>query len=323
MVWIAVGACLLCSFIFSGIEAGILSVNRVRLQHRIKMRDRAAMKLRALLANPERLLVTVVVVTNLMNITAILLTTQEIERWLGWRGYWVSFAIFLPTSLFLLEVLPKSLFRRFPYRALAFLAEPLRLADLLLAPMHFIGWRISKLVLRHRPAPQQKLFLAREDFKYFTEEGERMGTLTKTEREMIHNVIDFRAVSARDVMVPIERALTIPGKTKVGELIDQSLETDVERWPVTNEAGTITGLVDVFNLLFDARREDRVEVHQRRIVRVSPTEPAYAILRKLRAARISLAIVTEPSTDPVGLVSLEDLIRRLVDTASSKAPGAA
>src|SRR6188474_1318457 len=140
MVWIAISACLLCSFIFSGIEAGILSVSRVRLRHRVKMRDRAAIKLTRLLANPERLLVTVIVVTNLMNITAIALSTQELARHYGVRGYWIALAIFLPTNLFLLEVLPKSLFRRFPYRALAMLAEPLRLADLLLAPMHFFAW---------------------------------------------------------------------------------------------------------------------------------------------------------------------------------------
>ena len=323
MVWIAVGACLLVSFVFSGIEAGILSVNRVRLKHRVKLKDRAAMKLRQLLVNPERFLVTVLVATNLMNITAIALATQELVARAGPRGYLLAFAVFLPVNLFLIEVLPKSLFRRFPYRALALLSEPLRLVDKLLAPMHFIGWRLSKLFLRDRPSPQQKLFLAREDFKYFTVESERMGALTKTEREMIHNVIDFRSVTARDVMSPIDPAATIAGSTRVGELIARSLETNLERWPVTGERGEITGLVDVFNLLLDAKREDLLEVHQRRIVRVAPNEPAYAVLRKLRAARISLAIVSEPEQPPLGLVSTEHLVRRLVDTASAQAPAAA
>ena len=77
MTWLAVALCLLVSFIFSGIEAGILSVNRVRLKHRVKLRDRAALRLNRLLEQPERLLVTVLMVTNLMNILAITLTTQE------------------------------------------------------------------------------------------------------------------------------------------------------------------------------------------------------------------------------------------------------
>ena len=68
MIWLAVVLCALVSFVFSGVEAGILSVNRVRLKHRLKQGDRAARKLNRMLARPDRLLVTVLVVTNLMNI---------------------------------------------------------------------------------------------------------------------------------------------------------------------------------------------------------------------------------------------------------------
>ena len=85
MTWLAVALCLLVSFIFSGIEAGILSVNRVRLKHRVKLRDRAALRLNRLLEQPERLLVTVLMVTNLMNILAITLTTQEFVARFGGR----------------------------------------------------------------------------------------------------------------------------------------------------------------------------------------------------------------------------------------------
>src|SRR3954471_16633538 len=106
MVWFAVAACLLCLFTFSGIEAGILSVNRVRLRHRVKIGDRSAIKLRQLLVNPERFLVTVIAVTNLMNITAVALTSQQLALRFGVRGYWIALAVFLPVNLFLLEVLP-------------------------------------------------------------------------------------------------------------------------------------------------------------------------------------------------------------------------
>src|SRR4051812_26684912 len=165
MVWIAVALCLLISFIFSGIEAGILSVNRVRLAHREKSGDHAAAKLNRLLAEPERLLVTVLVVTNLMNISAVVLASQELVRLFGNWGYVIALAAFLPIFLFGIELLPKSLFRRFPFRALAALAEPLRLADLLLSPMHFVGWRATRMLFGRSTAPRQKLFVAREDFK--------------------------------------------------------------------------------------------------------------------------------------------------------------
>jgi CBS domain containing-hemolysin-like protein len=319
MIWLAIVCLLAVSFVFSGIEAGILSVNRVRLRHHVKNRDRAAIRLKRLLDHPERLLVTVIIVTNLMNIAAITLTAQTLVQHVGWRGYLLTFALFLPLNLFLLEVLPKSLFRRFPYRALALLAEPLRIADLLLTPLHFVGWRLSRLFFGKRPAEQQKLFVGREDFKYFTVESESIGALSPTERAMIHNVIDFRAVTARELMIPLDRVKTVSPRETVGELLARSLPAGRQRWPVLDETGKITGVVDTFELALDVPREDAVEPHQRRIVRVAPNEPAYAALRKLRAARVALAVIEEAGT-AVGIVTTEDLVRRLIAAAGKPAP---
>lgn len=316
MIWLGIVVCFLISFVFSGIEAGILSVNRIRLKHRVKTRDPAAIKLNRLLRRPERLLVTVLIVTNLMNIFAITLATQEIVRALGNRGYFVSLAIFLPLYLLGVELLPKSLFRRFPYRSLAALAEPLRIADLLLAPLHVVGKAVARVVASQRAPEQQKLFSAREEFKYLTIESERTGTLSKAERQMIHNVVDFRAILAQDVMVPIEQVRTIPAQATVSELIVQGSEINIDRWPVTSPTGEIVGLVNIFDLALDPRRQGTVQTYQRRIVKVAPDEPGYSILRKLRAARISIAAVVGANSKPLGIVTWEELIKRLVSTAA-------
>ena len=317
MIWLAVALCLLVSFVFSGIEAGILSVNRVRLEHRVKLRDRAALRLQRLLEHPERLLVTVLVVTNLTNIFALTLATQEFVARLGGWGYLAVFAVFAPVYLFGLELLPKSLFRRFPYRALAALTWPLRIADAVLSPMHFVGWRVTRLLFGKRPPEQQKLFAAREDFKYLTIESERLGTLSRDERAMIHNVVDFRGVAARDVMVPMERVQAIQGSASVPELLERSRATNLERWPVLTARGEISGLVDVLDIALDCSRRGAVELYQRRIVRVRDNEPAYSVLRKLRAARATLALVIDPAGKPLGIVTWEDLIQRLVSVAAA------
>jgi len=316
MTWLAVALCLLVSFVFSGIEAGILSVNRVRLRHRLELRDRAAIRLNRLLKQPERLLVTVLVVTNLMNIFAISLTTQEIVARCGVWGYPAALAAFLPVYLLGLELLPKSLFRRFPYRALAALTGPLRLADLLLSPMHAVGSALSRTLFKKRPEPQGKLFVAREDFKYLTIESERTGTLTKHERQMIHNVVDFRGVRAGDVMIPLAEVRTIGTHADIGELLIASRETGLERWPVIADGGEIVGLVLVFDVALDGRTGGPLESYQRRIVKVVVNEPAYSVLRKLRAARITLAVVSDVAGKQVGVVAWEDLIRRLVTVAA-------
>jgi CBS domain containing-hemolysin-like protein len=312
MIWIAVAVCLAVSFVFSGIEAGLLSMSRVRLRHRVKLRDRAAMKLNRMLARPERLLATVLLVTNFMNIAAITLCASELVRQFGLRGYVVTLVVALPVYLLGLEVLPKSLFRRFPFRALAALTGPLRFADALLTPLHFVGQGVSRMFFGNRPPNQQKLFSAREDFKYLTFESERTGALTGEERQLIHTVIDFRNLLVRDVMVPMRDVRTITSAATIDYLLAHSADAKFDRWPVVTKDLGITGLVNVFDIAIEGRKHGRVERFQRRLVKVNANEPAFSALRKLRAARATMALVIDTPGEPLGIVTWEDLIARLV-----------
>ena len=314
MIWIVIALCLLVSFIFSGIEAGIFSVSRVRLAHQTKQRDPAALKLERLLARPDRLLVTVLLVTNFANISALILVTTELVKRFDKNGYWLALAIYLPVFLLGLELLPKSLFRRFPYRALAALAEPLRIANLLLSPMHLVGEAVQRLVGGKEDALQQRLYLAREDFKYLAEEGERAGTLGKAESALITNVVDFRGTTAKDVMISLDPTRTLHVSTSVTELLQRSAEKHQDRWLVSDESGALIGVVSAFDVLMAGRRDVNISAYTRRIVTVGSNEPAHSVLTKLRAARTTVAVV-RGANGPIGRLTWEDLIRRLVDAA--------
>ena len=318
---IVIVLCLLLSFVFSGIEAGIFSVNRVRLAHRAKQRDRAALILQGLLANPDRMLVTVLMVTNLANIFALVLGTRLLVSGMGRNGYLLALAIYLPVYLFGLELLPKSLFRRFPYRALALLSGPLRFLDLLLTPAHWLGMAAQRLLFGARSPAQQRLFLGREDFKYMTSESERSGAISTTERRMIDNVVDFRAVTAKDVMMPIDPAEVIRANEPISRLLASDLKRGPVRWLVSDEQEEITGVVDAFEVLLDGRRDVDAGACQRRVVTVGANEPAFSVLWKMRAARSTVAVVRGPGARPIGRVSWENLIRRLVSVAEGREPG--
>ncbi len=315
-----ISCCVAVSFVFSGIEAGIFSVNRVRLAHHAKQREHAALVLQALLSHSDRMLVTVLIVTNLANIFALVLGSRLLVSAWGQRGYLVALAIYLPVYLFGLELLPKALFRRFPYRALALLSGPLRLLDLVLTPLHWIGMSAQRLLFGSGAADRQRLFLGREDFKYMTTEGERTGMISRTEREMIHNVVDFRSVTAKDVMTPMETAQVIGADEPISRVIAAEGKRSAELWFVRDAAGKITGVVDPFSVLLDGRRDVNAGACQRRIVTVGPDEPAFNVLWKLRAARSTVAAVRGPGTQPIGRVTWEDLIRRLVSTAEKRDP---
>ena len=316
MIALALALCLVTSFLFSGTEAGILSLNRVRLRHRLKMNDQAARKLQRLVSRPERTLVTVLLVTNLMNICAILLVTTACVRAWGTVGYAAAIAICLPLSQFCLELLPKSLFRRFPYRSLAALSEVLRLADLALSPVLALGSAVVRLA--PRKPEERKLFAAREDFKYLTIESERQGTLLPVEREMIHNAMDLRSAKARDVMVPVQRVRSLSVSAEVSDLLDLARETGLERFPLADRRGNFVALVNVFEVLMDGAPKRQASAYQRRIVTVTPEEEAYSIMKKMRAARVTLAAVMGAEGRPVGLVGFEDLAGLLVRVGGAK-----
>jgi putative hemolysin len=310
MTALPLAICLVISFLFSGIEAGILSLNRVRLRHRLKAGDRAAKKLQRLVSRPERMLVTVLLVTNFMNICAILLITRAcVDQW-GVYGYAASILICLPLCQFCLELLPKSLFRRFPYRSLAALSDLLRLADFVLSPVLAIGGLFLRLA--PRKPEERKLFAAREDFRYLTIESERQGTLLPVEREMIHNVMDLGSAKARDVMLPVARVRSLPTTATVAELLELARSSGLERFPLMDREGNFVALVNVFEVLMEGAQKRQVASYQRRIVTVTPDEEAYSIMKKMRAARATLAAVREGGKGAIGLVAFEDLAGLLV-----------
>ncbi|CAN5355251.1 hypothetical protein BH20VER3_BH20VER3_11120 [soil metagenome] len=313
IAWFAIFVCWIVSFIFGGIEAGLLSLDQVRLRHQVKLRNRSAILLDQLLKQPERLLATILLVTNLADIAGLLLLTKKMVSLLGTAGYPVALLVAGPIYLFLLGVLPKSLFRRFPYRALAAFAGLLVFTSRLLWPVLESGARLGQLFRRTEAPP--RLFAAREDLKQLTVESERQGALTSAERAMIHNVVDFRTVKVSDVMVPRPQVVEASPETTVPELLVLSARTGMDRVPIITQHGSALGLVNVFDVLIDSARPRDLRDYSEHVVSSTEGESAYRIIRRLRAAHATLAAVVDQEGRFTGIVTLEDLVRRLIQSA--------
>jgi putative hemolysin len=310
MTWFVLIFCLAASFLVSGTEAGILSLNRLRLRHLARQKDRAAVQLQQLLERPARLMVTALVITGLLNIVALVLLVNILVGRFGRPGYFLTFALGLPLFLLVVELLPKAIFRRVPYRKLASLAILLDVASTVLTPAIYVGSLFAKGVLGlKRP---REIFLAREDLKYVTSEVERMGMLSSIERRMIHNVVDFRSVRVRDVMVSLSKVVTVHQGTTVEQLVELSRQSGFDRYPVVDSAGKIIGFINVFDLLVDRPTASTVRNYVRRILTVQSDEQASIVLRRLRASPNSLAAVVDAEGNPTGIVSAEDILNPLV-----------
>ena len=315
------GVCLLVSFLYSGIEAGLVSLNRARLRSRIHQGDRAAIRLGRLLAHPGRLLATVLLVTNFADVAALVVLTHALFlRYGGW-GCVAAGALMLPVYLLGLQILPKSLFRRFPYRALAALVGLLETTAKFLWPLLALGSRLTPKTAGpegRRPG----LFAARDDLKVLAAEGERAGALTPAERGMIHNVIDFSAVPARELMRPPPEAVRVRENLRVADLLEFARERALDFVPVLDAAGKAVALVDAFALLLDRdpSRPAAATYLRRPPLVVAPDEPALRVLRRLRAGRLGAAVVFDGETNFVGIVRAADLVGRLVRQGSNQNP---
>jgi magnesium and cobalt exporter, CNNM family len=319
MIGFIIACCWVVSFFFNGIESGLLSIDPVRLRQNVKRRAPAAVRLDRLLKHPERLLVTVLLFTNAADILGLLLLTRELVHSFGYAGYLIALVIAFPVYLLLLSVLPKSLFRRFPFRALARLAGVLEFVSVLFSPLLELGARLGRLLLPDRAAKHARLFAGREELKQITIQSEQEGSLTATERAMIHNIVDFRGVKVRDVMLPLPRLVAVEPNASIQEALDLSASSGVDRLPVITPEGQPVGLVNVLDILLEQNGKNKLlSSYVRRIVTTSEEEPAYRIAQQLRAARLGLAAVLDGKKKIRGIVTIEDLIRRLVSSSEAR-----
>jgi len=319
MIGFIIFCCWIVSFFFNGIESGLLSIDPVRLRQNVKRRAPAAVRLNRLLKHPERLLVIVLLFTNAADIVGLLLLTRQLVHSFGSAGFVIALVIAFPVYLLLLSVLPKSLFRRFPFHALARLAGVLEFVSILFSPLLELGAWLGRLLLPDRAAKHARLFAGREELKQITFQSEREGSLTATERAMIHNVVDFGGVKVRDVMLPAARVVAVQPNASIQEALDLSTSTGVERLPVITAEGQPAGLVNVLDILLEQNGENKpLSSYVRRIVTTSEEEPAYRIVQQLRAARLGLAVVLDQKKKIRGIVTTEDLIRRLVTSTEGR-----
>ncbi len=314
MIWFAIFGLGMVTFLFAGIEAGLMSIDPVRLRYHVKLQTPGAARLSRLLQEPERLLVTVLLITNTADICALLLATRTLVRSFGLAGYLITVALAVPFHLFFLGVLPKSLFRRFPLRALSALGGLLETASFILWPILETGHRIGRLLFPRRDFGRRRLFAAREELKQVAVQSEREGSLTAAERAMIHNVVDFRNVRTREVMTPLAQCRTVPAAASIEDVLNLSRATGLDRFPVISHAGEAIGLVSALDLLLAPHPPASLARASRRIVTATETEPAYRVLRRLRAARLRLAAVVDAKRKLVGIATDEELVKRLVQS---------
>src|SRR5438105_7476186 len=152
LIWALFAACLVVSFVLSGMEAGVFALSRLRVRQQMRAGRRSAKVLHEFLENPENFLWTILVGNTVANFIILGWLIQILQGTVRGNRFWfiVSFTtvVFLFYAFF--DLLPKTLFRMYPNRLGLVLARPFRLIHLALRPLVWLVESVSRALLRWR-----------------------------------------------------------------------------------------------------------------------------------------------------------------------------
>ncbi|MGD0650547.1 MAG: CNNM domain-containing protein [Verrucomicrobiia bacterium] len=315
--WLAIFVGVLTSAFFSGIETGLISLNRVRLRHEVERRNRRAMILNTFVENTERLLGTTLIGTNLANVVVAVSASVLATHLFGANALIGLAATVVASSVLLIvsEITPKTLFRHYTHRLCMTCADVLNATAWLFAPLVGLFGVLMRAIARvgKRAEQPRSFFVTREELKQLAKEGEAGGALTTDERQMIDGVFDFPYKTVHEIMVPLSRTVTVARDTPIRELFEISQRTGYARLPV-REGDKISGVVNVYEILFEnvARDGKTARELMQNAQFVRSTDRIDRILPVLRASRNPISVVINPEGQHLGIVTIEDIVGEIV-----------
>jgi CBS domain containing-hemolysin-like protein len=306
--------CLALSFLFSGMESGVLALNHFRIRQLMRAGDKRASVLHGFLENPEDFLWTILVGNTVVNFVIFSVSLVKLRGWLhGLAGLWLMvFAVAVFAFYIGCELVPKTLFQRHPNRLTLGLARPFRLIHRVLAPLvALVAWFSRGLL--HWTGGETftgRLFGSREELRFVMQES--APNLTSEEKAMINRVLDLQNLRVRHVIIPMAEAATVAASTPMSEVLALCQERNLNQIPILDpKTRRISGVVNLDWVLY-ASDLDRAKPAR------DYMEPAFFLpeelhleeaLRRMQAGGRRLAVVFSPDRGETGLISLQDILR--------------
>jgi putative hemolysin len=307
---------LLMSAFFSGIETGAISLSRVHLKQKEEKGDKRARIMAALLRKPERLLTTVLLGNNLVNVTATVIFLLLAGRlWGLQRAELLTPLLLTPLILIFGEILPKAVFRhKADSLSLAF-AGTLRAAIIVLGPVVKILMQVTRRLTRFIGGPEKRsAFIGREDIRLMFIEGAESGAIEKDERELIKGVIDFGTSTVREIMVPRIDIVAVRDDASLEEVCEVVEKSGHSRLPVYHEKiDDIIGIIYVFDIMRSGKLPEGKALRDfiRPVAFIPESKKVHDLLHELRRKQMFMAIVVDEYGGTGGLVTLEDLVEEI------------
>ena len=301
---------LLLSGFFSSAETALFSISRTKARHLAKNSNKAFILIKQMKDDPHRLLSTVLIGNNIVNVGAAAIATSIAIHY--FMNYAVGVATGVMTFLILVfgEVLPKSIATRNNILIARLTIYPIYWFSVFCYPILIFLNFIPKLTGKIKKTPT----VPEEELMTFVEVVEEEGEIKEEEKELIHKIFEFDDTNASEIMTPRGDMFVIEANEKPN--LEKIIESGFTRIPVIEgDLDHIVGIVNIKDLFFHIISSGN-EIDVRNIMTTPYFVPEYKKLDKLlhqfKKRKHHMAIVVDEYGGVSGLITLEDALEEIV-----------
>ena len=320
MQLIAIIIMILLSAFFSSAETALTMVNRHRIRALSESGNKSATKVLKMLEEPSKMLSTILIGNNIVNISASALTTTYTSEVFGNKYIGVAAGILTLCVLLFGEITPKTLATMYSDKIAMVYIHIISPLVVILTPAIWLVDKLSNAIffVIRVDKDKAKEQMTEGELRTIFDVSEEDGVIEKEEKSMINNVVDFGDSNAKDVMVPRADMAYISADSSLDEVVEVFGEENYSRLPVyADTKDEVIGIVYLKDLFFFQNQSGKnTPFTVRNIMRepffVYEYQKTSSIMAEMRDRFVSMAIVLDEYATAVGLITIEDLIEEIV-----------
>ncbi|MBO6100342.1 MAG: HlyC/CorC family transporter, partial [Spirochaetaceae bacterium] len=306
---------ILLSMVFSATESAFLSINKLRLRVLRGKKNKKALRTGLLLDSKTKLLNTILLGNNLVNVSLTAFLTALALDFFGESG--VATATVVSTVLLLIfgEITPKIIASDYPEKIAFAVTTFISFLSKIFAPPVYFFEKISGFIARLFGVniESKTVSFTEEDIKTFIDAGEEEGVIEQNEKNMLRQVFKFTDLTAKEIMVPRTEIVAIPLDSTYQEILDLAEKTSYSRFPVYKEGiDDICGFVYLKDMLFfDDAESFSVKKVMRPPLFILENRRISSIRKIFKENKQSIAIIIDEYSGTSGLVTIANLTQEI------------
>jgi CBS domain containing-hemolysin-like protein len=319
ILWLEVGLFILMmglSGFFSSSETSLFSLSNVQLEQMRQDQHPRLGLIQRLLSQPRRLIITILIGNELVNVTASVISAAIVIKVLGAENKWINLLIMVPLLLLLGEITPKVLAIRHNISFASFESRPTEFFARLIKPLRFVvrhvaDWIITLIIGRERSRGN---IITEDMFRILAREAVGEGSLDHFEAQFIDQIFDFGNKTLEDVMTPRSDIFFLAMDMSLEEIIDEVCKFRHTKIPIYLEnRDNVCGILHTRDLLgIDIEKFSQDPQQLQRLLRkpyfVPESKLAADLFRTFRERKLSVALTVDEYGGITGMVTMEDLL---------------